>query len=203
MTRWYREKKKEHYYKEAKKQGYRARSAFKLKQIQKKFNIMKTGDNVVDLGAAPGGWSEVAKETIGRQGTVIGVDLTHIQPIEGITFIRGDITDETTSNEIKSELNNEEADVVISDVSPDITGNYTMDQARSVWLAENALTIAKHILRSGGNFVCKLFEGEDTQYLVDKVEQAFSMVKPFSPKASRKSSSESYLIAKNFQSSSD
>ena len=104
MTRWYSEKKREHYYKEAKKVGYRARSAFKLKQIQKKFNILKEGNTVIDLGAAPGGWSQVAKEIVCENGTVIGIDLSPIKPISGITFLQGDMTDETSLEEIINSL---------------------------------------------------------------------------------------------------
>ena len=131
MSRWYSEKKSEHFYKEAKKHGYRARSAYKLKQIQKKFNIISKNDIVLDLGAAPGGWSQIAKEITGESGIIIGVDILPIKPIDGVIFIQGDMTEELTINSIQKEINNKKADVIISDMSPDITGNYSLDQAGS------------------------------------------------------------------------
>ena len=192
-TRWYRERKNEHYYKRAKREGYRARSAYKLLQIQKKYDIMSPGDVVIDLGAAPGGWSQVAAEIAGR---VIAVDLDHMQPIEGVTFIQGDMTEDETLEQIKRR--EDEADVVISDMSPELTGNYTMDQARSVWLSYNAFKVARELLRPNGSFVCKVFMGEDYEEFREEVRDVFNLVKPFTPKASRKSSSEIYLVAKQF-----
>ena len=134
MTRWYTEKKHEHFYKEAKRVGYRARSAFKLKEIQKKFHIFSKNDLIIDLGAAPGGWSQVAKELIGESGLIIGVDLLQIRTLCGVVLIQGDLTEKETIEEIKQQMNNKQADVVLSDMSPDITGNYSVDQARSIWL---------------------------------------------------------------------
>jgi len=199
MTRWYIEKKSEHFYKEAKRVGYRARSAFKLQQIQKKFNIFSKKDFVIDLGAAPGGWSQVAKELVGEYGSVIGIDILPIKPLLGVHLIQGDITEEETGEEINQQMNNKKADVVISDMSPDITGNYSVDQARSMWLCEKALGTSETMLKPGGHFICKIFEGQDTQKFVTKVKQHFNMVKKFSPTASRKSSSEIYLIAKSLK----
>jgi len=196
MSRWYSEKKREHFYKEAKKHGYRARSAYKLKQIQKKFNIISKNDIVIDLGAAPGGWSQVAKEIIGESGKIIGVDISPIKPINGVVFIQGDITDKNTLEVVNKQLYNKKADVIISDMSPDITGNYSIDHANSMWLCENAFNFSKIILKNGGNFICKIFEGEDTVKFINSVKNDFNMVKRFSPNASRKSSSELYLIAK-------
>ena len=198
MTRWYIEKKREHFYKEAKRVGYRARSAFKLQQIQKKFHIFSKKDIVIDLGAAPGGWSQVAKELV-EDGLVIGVDILPIRPLNGVVLIQGDLTEKETGEEINKQMENKQADVVLSDMSPDITGNYSVDQARSMWLCKNALKTAEIMLKPGGNFVCKIFEGEDTQKFINTVKQRFCMVKKFSPTASRKSSSEIYLIAKSLK----
>ena len=200
MTRWYIEKKREHFYKEAKRVGYRARSAFKLQQIQKKFHIFSKKDIVIDLGAAPGGWSQVAKELVGESGLIIGVDTLPIRPLDGVVLIQGDLTEEETREEINEHMENKQADVVLSDMSPDITGNYSVDQARSMWLCKNALETAEIMLRPGGNFICKIFEGEDTKKFINTVKQRFCMVKKFSPTASRKSSSEIYLIAKSLKS---
>lgn len=199
MTRWYSEKKKEHFYKEAKRVGYRARSAFKLKQIQEKFRILKEGNTVIDLGAAPGGWSQVAKEIVGERGIVIGIDLSPIKPIKSITFLQGDMTKDASLGELISITGDKKADVVLSDMSPDISGNYSVDHTRSIFLCEQALITAETLLKPGGNFVCKVFSGEDLQDFVKKVNEKFRSVKRFAPVASRKSSSEIYIIAKSFQ----
>jgi len=199
MTRWYTEKKREHFYKEAKRAGYRARSAYKLKQIQKKFHILSRGDCVIDLGAAPGGWSQVAKELVGEFGVVIGVDIAPIKPLKDVQFIQGDMTEDQTKENIRKYLKDNAADVILSDMSPNITGNYSVDQARSIWLCENALKTTETLLKSEGNFICKIFEGEDMEKFINVVKQRFRMIKKFSPVASRKSSSEVYLIAKSLK----
>jgi len=195
-TRWYQEKKREHYYRQAKKDGYRARSAYKLKQIQKRFNILNEGSVVVDLGAAPGGWSQVAKELVGDSGIIVGIDISPIKPIPNITFLKGDMTEETSVNELIDIIDGKHVDVVLSDMSPDISGVYSVDQARSIYLCEKALSTAELFLKSGGFFVCKIFEGEDLKDFVGKVGKKFINIKHFSPPASRKSSSEVYIIAK-------
>ncbi|MFH1101149.1 MAG: RlmE family RNA methyltransferase [Methanobacteriota archaeon] len=197
-TRWYQEKKKEHYYREAKRVGYRARSAFKLQQIQQKFHVLRKDDIVVDLGAAPGGWSQVARELVGSHGQVIGVDLSPMKPLEGTQIIQGDMTDSVTVERLKNLLQGKPADVVISDMSPEISGNYSVDQARSIWLCEHALSFAQAVLKHDGHFVCKAFEGEDLKTFLNTVKQNFSLVKHFAPEASRKSSSEIYIIAKSY-----
>ena len=196
MTRWYREKKKEHFYKQAKRVGYRARSSFKLLQIQKKFNIIKRGDTVVDLGAAPGGWSQVVKEIVGENGKVIGVDLMQIRPLFGVTFLQADMTKESSLCELENLIGGKQADVVISDMSPDISGNYSVDHARSLYLNEQALKTAEIILKLNGKFVCKVFTGEDLEDFVKKINKKFRIVKRYFPPASRKTSSEIYIIAK-------
>jgi 23S rRNA (uridine2552-2'-O)-methyltransferase len=199
MTRWYRERKREHYYKKAKKIGYRSRSAYKLIQIQRRYNIFKEGDKVVDLGAAPGGWSQVANEFVGENGKIIGIDLEPIAPIDNIDFIQGDITNKDFIKLIKEKLDFGRVDVVISDLSPNISGNYSVDQARSVFLCEKALEITDIILKKGGKFVCKIFEGEDSDIFIKKIKNLFTIVKLYSPNASRKSSSEIYIISRFFK----
>jgi 23S rRNA (uridine2552-2'-O)-methyltransferase len=199
MTRWYTEKKKEHFYKQAKQVGYRARSAFKLQQIQNRFHLIPKDGIVLDLGAAPGGWCQVAKELVGTQGIVIGVDLSSIKPFEDIQFLQGDVTKTETLEQIKDLMNGKNADVILSDMSPDISGNYSVDQARSAWLCESALHVVTQLLQPGGHFICKIFEGEDTKAFIEKVKHQFMVVKTFSPEATRKSSSEVYIIAKSFK----
>ena len=202
MTRWLQTHKKEHFYKEAKRRGFRARSAFKLQQIQNRFHLFSMGDIVVDLGAAPGGWSQVAKDIVGPQGRVIGVDLLPITPLEGVVFLQGDISSSETFEALQKIVEDNLVDVVISDMSPDISGNYSIDQARSVWLCEQALQVADKLLKPGGHFLCKIFEGEDTPGFLAELRQRFYIVKPFSPSASRKSSSEVYIVAKSLKRSS-
>ena len=199
MSRWYSEKKKEHFYNEAKRIGYRARSAFKLKQIQNKFKILKEGDMIIDLGAAPGGWSQVAKEIVGENGIVIGIDLSPIKPISGVIFLQGDMAQKTSLTEILKLIDKEKADVVLSDMSPDISGNYSIDHAQSIYLSEKAFITAESILKPNGNFICKVFCGEDLQNFIEQVKEKFQSVKQFSPDASRKSSSELYVIAKHLK----
>ena len=176
----------------ARREGYRARSTYKLKDIQKRSKIFKTGDTVLDLGAAPGGWSQVALEFIGEEGKLVGVDLQHILPLKGALFLQGDLREK----EIRDKLHElmPKADVVISDMSPNLSGNYSVDQARSVELSSLALEIAAERMASA--FVVKVFEGADFQEYRKAVIDEFGSVRTLSPEASRKQSSEVYLIAK-------
>ena len=176
----------------ARREGYRARSTYKLKDIQKRSKIFKIGDKVLDLGAAPGGWSQVALEFIGEEGKLVGVDLQHILPLKGALFLQGDLREK----EIRDKLHElmPKADVVISDMSPNLSGNYSVDQARSVELSSLALEIASE--RKASAFVVKVFEGADFQEYRKAVIDEFGSVRTLSPEASRKQSSEVYLIAK-------
>lgn len=198
MTRWYTEKKREHFYKQAKKQGYRARSSYKLKQIQKKYHLIHEGDYVLDLGAAPGGWSQVAWEHVGNTGKVIGVDISRILPYQDIEFIQGDMTDPNTIDAIRSALSDHQLDAVLSDMAPNISGNYSVDHIQSIYLSTCALSVVDQLLKPHGHFVCKTFMGDTFEEFLDMVKQRFSMVNCFSPPASRKSSSEIYIIGKSF-----
>lgn len=199
MTRWYTDKKHEHFYKESKKHGYRARSAFKLKQIQNKYKIIKKDDIVIDLGAAPGGWSQVVREIVGEKGRVIGIDLISIQPLNGAIFLKGDMIKQESIDELTKILDEKKADVIISDMSPNISGNYSMDQARSIYLCEQAFKTVEILLKHNGHFICKVFEGEDLENFIQILLSRFRFVKRFSPAASRKSSSEIYIIAQFFK----
>jgi 23S rRNA (uridine2552-2'-O)-methyltransferase len=195
--RWLQTRRNDHYYKKAKRMNYRSRAAFKLIQIDSRFSIFEKGARVVDLGAAPGGWLQVAKEAVGPSGSVVGVDLDRIPPVDGTMTIKGDMRDERTINRLMDALEGE-ADVVLSDMSPNISGSYHMDHARSVELVEIALSVASDVLRSGGSFVAKVFQGDMLNDLRGKVEALFDEVKLHSPKASRSSSSEIYIVARGF-----
>jgi len=176
----------------ARREGYRARSVYKLIDIQKRSKIFRKDDKVLDLGAAPGGWSQVALEYIGKDGELVGVDIQHILPLEGAQFIRGDIRESETRKELEKLV--PKADVVLSDMSPNLSGNYSVDQARSVELSFLALKLASE--RKAISFVVKVFEGSDFQDFRKAVIDEFGSVRTLSPEASRKQSSEVYLIAK-------
>lgn len=200
--RWLRERRKDTYYKKAKELNYRSRAAFKLIQIHDRFNVVKQGDAVLDMGANPGGWSQVALELTGSEGTVIAVDLKHIEPIPGVEFIRGDARTDEVADEVREILaakGKQSLDVIVSDMSPNISGNYDMDQARSVELCEAVLETAADLLRPGGRIVMKVFEGDMFIDLMEKVRGQFHNVRRHAPKASRASSSEIYIIAKGYR----
>ena len=176
----------------ARREGYRARSVYKLMDIQKRSKIFRKDDTVLDLGAAPGGWSQIALEYIGEDGKLVGVDLQHILPLKGAQFLQGDIREPETRKELEKLV--PKADVVLSDMSPNLSGNYSVDQARSVELSSLALQIASE--RKANSFVAKVFEGSDFQDFRQAVIDEFGSVRTLSPEASRKQSSEVYLIAK-------
>ena len=184
----------DYYYWKAKKLGYRSRAAFKLLQMNKTFKLIREGDYVLDLGASPGGWSQVAAELGAR---VVAVDINPMKPIEGVTFIRGDITKPETLEEIKKIV--EEYDVVLCDASPKISGKWTIDHLLSVDLARSAFNIAKQVLKPGGNFVVKIFQGEEIQNVYNEFKPFFRFKKFHSPKASRKKSAEIYFVGKGFR----
>lgn len=193
---------RDYFYRKAKDEGYRSRAAFKLKQINQKFNIIKKRDAVVDLGAAPGGWLQVAKELSG--GRVVGVDILPIEEIDGVDTIKGDIRLDVTVEKIREKIKTpylntgvkEGADVVICDAAPNLSGNWSYDHARSIDLATSALECARKILKPGGNFAVKVFQGDMFPEFLEKVRQHFVKVKAFSPEASRKQSAEIYVIGK-------
>ncbi|MEA1904436.1 MAG: RlmE family RNA methyltransferase [Candidatus Hadarchaeota archaeon] len=198
--RWQRERKHEHFYRMAKRAGYRSRSAYKLKQLDGRYKLLRPGNVVVDLGAAPGGWLQVARERVGSGGFVIGVDLQPIEkmPYENVDTIVADITDPDTWECIRDNLP-KPASVVISDASPKISGIWDVDHAKSVELAKASLNLSSKILRPGGRMLIKVFQGELFDDFVGDVQRKFSFVKVSKPKASRKRSAEAYIIAKKFK----
>jgi 23S rRNA (uridine2552-2'-O)-methyltransferase len=191
------ERRNDPYSKAAKKMDYRSRASFKLIQIDDKFKILKRGAIVADLGAAPGGWLQVAAERVGPKGKVVGVDLQPIEPIEGVETVQGDMRKEETVLDMLEALGGK-ADVVLSDMSPNISGSYSMDHARSVDLCEHALEFAEKVLRPGGALVMKIFEGDMMPEFMKRVKSIFKEVKLYGPDASRASSSEIYIIARDF-----
>ncbi len=195
--RWVKEHRRDGYYRKAKKEGYRSRSAYKLEQIQKRFKVIREGNFVTDLGCVPGGWLQVCTGLVGPDGIALGIDMEQMQPIEGASFIQGDMTDRETLLKVDDHLDSmggKRMDVVLSDMSSNISGNYSMDHANSIYLCEIALEFAESYLRPGGNFVCKMFVGDLSKEFSDKVKERFGYLRHFSPEATRKSSSETYVI---------
>jgi 23S rRNA (uridine2552-2'-O)-methyltransferase len=198
--RWVRERKREHFYRMAKREGWRSRAAFKLMQLNKRYDLMRNGDVVVDLGAAPGGWLQAAKEIVGGTGFVLGVDLQPISKLhyDNVATIVADITNIGTPAAIKEKLPRN-ADVIISDAAPSISGVWDVDHARSIELAKAALSIAEKVLVPGGGLLIKVFQGDLLDDFLDEVRQRFEFVKMSKPLASRKGSAEIYIIGKGFK----
>ena len=185
---------KDRNYVRAMREGYRSRAAYKLLEIQERHHIMRDTDNVVDLGAAPGSWLQVARQF--SKGMVVGIDLNPILPIEGVTTLVGDFSKDDTREKVERLL--AQVNVVLSDASPKLSGHRSYDQARAIGLGEDALAFACRVLKPGGNFVLKSFQGQDFHILLREVRKYFFSVKTFRCQASRKGSSEIYIIAKNF-----
>lgn len=200
---------KDDYYNRAKQQGYRARSAYKLRQLDDDAGLFGPGNVVVDLGAAPGGWLQVAAERVGEDGIVIGVDRQRIDPLDDaearVELIRGDITEERTREEIReiaAEIDDDTSggpvDVVLSDMAPNMTGEYDLDHARSVHLASQAADTARELLASGGDLAVKVFDGRDLDDFRSGLDDDFEYVRTIRPDATRDASSEVYLVGKGF-----
>jgi len=187
------------YVKRAQKEGYRSRAVFKLLEIQEKDHIFKPGMRVVDLGAAPGGWSQVARKLVGDKGQLAALDILEMEPIAGVSFIQGDFREEGPLEELRNLLAGEPVDLVISDMAPNVTGMSSVDQPRVMYLCELALEFAKEYLRPGGGFVVKIFQGEGFDQYLKELRRFFGRVVSRKPKSSRPKSREIYLVAGNFK----
>jgi 23S rRNA (uridine2552-2'-O)-methyltransferase len=182
---------KDHYFMKAKKEGLRARSSFKLIEIQSKYHIIKKNDKVLDIGCAPGSWLQIEKR---YSRDITGVDIVPIKPIEDVKFILGDIHDPEIKELIKDKFN-----VILSDIAPKTTGIKTKDQYLSLQLSRESFLVAKHMLKPKGNFVVKTFQSEETEDLVKEMKPYFEFVKRFVPKSTRHSSKEIFIIALGFK----
>ena len=192
---WVRRHKRDYYYRKAKKENYRSRASYKLLQAVEKYRFIKPNDVIVDLGAAPGGWLQIARELVGEKGFVLGVDITEIAPLgyDNVVTMKADIRNAETTRKIKAVLPRP-ADVVISDVSPKVSGVWETDHARQIDLAETSLNVAKSVLRWGGNFFVKAFQGDLLRRFLNETRREFDVVRVIKPKASRKESAELYVL---------
>ncbi|NNM00367.1 MAG: RlmE family RNA methyltransferase [Gammaproteobacteria bacterium] len=196
--RWKHEHNRDVYVRKARSDGYRSRAAYKLLELDRSDKLMRPGDTVVDLGASPGGWSQVAAEKTGPGGFVLGTDLLPMDPLEGVRFVLGDFTEQAVLDEILAELGNRPVDLVISDMAPNITGIRTTDQARSALLVELACDFAVKVLKPGGRFVVKVFQGESSESCVRETARQFASLRRRKPDASRGKSREFYVVASGF-----
>lgn len=197
--RWQKKRKEEHFYRKAKREGYRSRASYKLKQLDEKYELLGRGDVAVDLGAAPGGWLQVAREKVGEKGFVLGVDLESIEELDyqNVETVQADITEPETEDLIRENLPRP-PDIILSDASPDISGIWDVDHARSVGLARATLNLSRGLLEVGGNVLIKVFQGELFDDLMKDAKGIFDFHKASTPKASRKGSAEIYVIGKGF-----
>jgi 23S rRNA (uridine2552-2'-O)-methyltransferase len=197
-TEWLTRQLNDPYVAEAKRQGYRSRAAFKLQQLDQRFHLLKRGAKIVDLGCAPGGWSQIAVEHVGPNGIVVGCDLSETDSLPGATLIHGDFRDDAVIAQIREALGGS-ADLVLSDMAAPATGHAPTDHLRVVALAEDALALARTILTPGGAFVAKVFQGGAAGDLLAALKKSFVEVRHAKPAASRAESAETYVVAKGFR----
>lgn len=197
--RWLREHHADRYVQRSRAEGYRSRASYKLLEIARGDRLIRHGDLVVDLGAAPGGWSQVAAELAGPTGRVVASDLLPMAPLAGIEFVQGDFSEDRVFEALLAALGSAKADLVISDMAPNLSGVRAVDQPRAMYLSELALEFAHKTLRPGGNFLCKAFHGEGFDAFVCALRPAFGRVVTRKPEASRGRSREVYLLARDFR----
>lgn len=187
------------YVQRAQVDGYRSRAVYKLLEIQQRDQLIQPGDVVVDLGAAPGGWSQVALELVGEKGAVFALDILQMEAIDGVTFIEGDFREQQPFDKLREALDGRDVDLVISDMAPNLSGMATVDQPRSIYLCELALDFAVQTLKPGGNFLTKIFQGEGFDAYLRQLRENFASIMTRKPQSSRSKSSEVYLIGHDFR----
>jgi 23S rRNA (uridine2552-2'-O)-methyltransferase len=198
-SRWMQEHFEDEYVKMAQAQGYRSRAVFKLKEIQDKDQLIKPGMNIIDLGAAPGGWSQFARQLIGKKNKVIALDILPMDSLDGVDFIQGDFREEAVLDQLHAVLDGVPVNLVMSDMAPNMSGNKGVDQPRAIYLGELALDTAKTVLTKDGSFLIKLFHGKGFEAFHSEVQRCFAKVAIRKPKASRPRSNEVYILAKGFK----
>ncbi|WP_163930295.1 23S rRNA (uridine(2552)-2'-O)-methyltransferase RlmE [Paraferrimonas sp. SM1919] len=197
--RWLKEHFDDKYVKEAQKKGLRSRAFFKLDEIQNKDKLLRPGMNVVDLGAAPGGWSQLSASIVAPEGRVIACDLLPMDPIAGVDFLQGDFRDEAVLNAILNRVGDQKIDVVMSDMAPNMSGSGAIDQPRAMYLVELALDMCHQVLAPNGSFVVKVFQGEGFDQFLAEVRKAFKVVKSRKPDSSRSRSREVFIVATGYK----
>lgn len=197
--RWVDEHAADEYVRRAELEGWRSRAVYKLMEIQQKDRLLRPGMNVVDLGAAPGAWSQYAAQLVGRRGSVFAVDLLAMDPLPGVTFIEGDFREQATLDQLEAALGERAVGLVLCDMAPNISGQASVDQPRAMHLAELALDFARARLAAGGALLTKVFQGEGSDALVAEARKDFGSVRIRKPKASRDRSREFYLLAGNYR----
>lgn len=196
---WKARQERDPYVKMARRDGWRSRAVYKLQQILDKERVLRPDMICIDLGAAPGGWSQYLANRLKGRGRVLALDVLPMDAVAGVEFIQGDFTEDAVLAEILQRLGDHRADLVLSDMAPNISGNKAVDQPRSMYLAELALDFAQKVLRKKGTFVCKVFQGQGTDDVVAAARTAFEHAKIVKPAASRQGSSEIYLVARNYR----
>ena len=196
--RWLDEHVNDPYVKQAQKDGYRSRAAYKLLELNDRDKLIRPGMLVMDLGSAPGGWSQVAAHLVGHNGRVLATDILPMDSLANVDFIRGDFTEQAVFDQILEQLDDNRPDLIISDMAPNISGIDSADQASSIYLVELALDMVRRVLKPGGNFVAKVFQGEGSDAYLKEVRTSFEKVSIRKPAASRPRSREIYLVAKQF-----
>ena len=196
---WLARQQKDPYVKQAQQSHYRSRAVYKLIEIDDRDHLFKQGQMVIDLGAAPGSWSQYVSEKIGSKGRLIAIDILPMEPVNNTLFIEGDFTEQSVYDKCLQAMNNAKADLVISDMAPNLSGIRAADQVRSLYLAELSFDLAKSVLKAGGDMLVKIFEGEGTDKYRHDLKEYFEKIVVRKPKASRDDSRESYVLAKTFR----
>lgn len=197
--RWLDEHVNDPYVKQAQKDGYRSRASYKLLELNEKDKLIRSGMLIMDLGSAPGGWSQVARNLVGDKGRVLATDILPMDSLAGVEFVQGDFTELEVFNQLLQILAGEKPDLIISDMAPNISGIVSADQAGSMYLVELALDMVRQVLKPGGNFVAKIFQGEGSDAYLKDVRASFEKVLIRKPAASRSRSKEVYMVAKGFK----
>ncbi len=197
--RWLKEHFDDHYVVRAQQEGYRSRAAYKLLEIDDKDKLLKPGMTVVDLGAAPGGWTQIAADRVGRKGMVVALDILPMDPIPEVTVLEGDFREEEVLKQLLAALEGRPVDLVMSDMAPNISGVKSVDQPRAMYLVELALELCREVLKPGGDMLVKVFQGEGSEAFIKACREAFGKVIIRKPDASRGRSREVYVLARNFR----
>jgi 23S rRNA (uridine2552-2'-O)-methyltransferase len=196
---WLKEHRDDPYVQQAQREGYRSRACYKLLELQEKDHLIRPGMTVVDLGSAPGGWSQVAADLVGHKGRVVASDILHMDNLAGVEFIQGDFTEDDVFDLILAAIGGEPVDLVVSDMAPNMSGVTAVDQPRSMYLVELALDMARKVLAPGGSFAAKVFQGEGFDEFFRDTRDSFDKVMTRKPKASRPRSREVYLVARGYR----